>query len=90
VAAIAALFWPRKLVATSVISRLRLAAMTGGGTVMANAASYAAVAALAWMAVSSAWTPVVRIHWAYGAAAAAIAAALGPAQPDESSVSTDS
>ena len=39
VAAIAGVFCPKKLVATSVASRLRLAAITGGGTVMANAVS---------------------------------------------------
>ncbi len=39
VAAIAAEFAPRKFVATSVASKLRLAAITGGGTVAANAAS---------------------------------------------------
>src|ERR1700761_4941848 len=39
VAAIAAVFCPSTLVAINVISRLRLAAITGGGTVIANAAS---------------------------------------------------
>jgi hypothetical protein len=39
VAAIAGVFCPRKFVAVSVINRLRLAAITGGGTVIANAAS---------------------------------------------------
>ncbi|CAG6916059.1 hypothetical protein PICSAR240_03696 [Mycobacterium avium subsp. paratuberculosis] len=39
VAAMAAELTPRKLVATSVASNDRLAAITGGGTVAANAAS---------------------------------------------------
>ena len=39
VAAIAGVFWPRKLVAINVINRARLAAITGGGTVAVKAAS---------------------------------------------------
>jgi hypothetical protein len=39
VAAIAGVFWPKKLVATSIISKARLAAIATGGTVIANAAS---------------------------------------------------
>src|SRR5437868_982398 len=78
VAAIAGVFWPKKLVAISVINKARLAAITGGGTLAANATSYAAAAASAWMAVSSAWSAVVLIHATYGAAAAAIAADAGP------------
>jgi hypothetical protein len=39
VAAIAGVFCPKKFVATRVASKTRLAAMTGGGTVIANAAS---------------------------------------------------
>jgi hypothetical protein len=39
VAMIAGVFWPKKLVAISAINRARLAAITGGGTVIANAAS---------------------------------------------------
>ena len=39
VAMIAGVFCPRKLVAVSAISRLRLAAITHGGTVAANASS---------------------------------------------------
>ena len=46
-AAIAGVFCPRMLVAISVINRVRLATITGGGTVAANAASYAATAARA-------------------------------------------
>lgn len=38
-AAIAAEFWPKKLVDVSVASWTRLAVTTGGGTVIANAAS---------------------------------------------------
>lgn len=36
---IAGVFCPKKLVAISIISSARLAAITGGGTVIANAAS---------------------------------------------------
>jgi hypothetical protein len=39
VAAIAGVFWPKTFVATSDVSWARLAAITGGGTVIANAAS---------------------------------------------------
>ena len=39
VAAIAGVFWPRMLVAINAASRARLAAITGGGTVAANAVS---------------------------------------------------
>ena len=35
----AGVFWPKKLVAINAISVARLAAITGGGTVIANAAS---------------------------------------------------
>jgi hypothetical protein len=36
---IAGVFWPKKFVATRASSRARLAAITGGGTVITNAAS---------------------------------------------------
>jgi hypothetical protein len=39
VAAIAGVFCPKMLVATSAINRARLAAITGGATVAANATS---------------------------------------------------
>lgn len=39
VTAIAGPLWPKKLVAISAISWARLAAITGGGTVIANAAA---------------------------------------------------
>ena len=39
---------PRKLVAINAIRVALLAAITGGGTVAANAASYAAADAMAW------------------------------------------
>ncbi len=71
-------FCPKMLVAINVIKRLRLAAISGGGTVIANAASYAAAAALAWVAVCSACAAVVVIHSRYGVAAAAIEADDGP------------
>ena len=60
-------------VAISVVSKVRLAAITGGGTVIPNAASYADAAAIAWFAVCSACAAVVFIHAVYGVAAAAIA-----------------
>ena len=47
VAAMAGVFCPKKLVAISVANNTRLAAITGGGTVIANAASKAAAAARA-------------------------------------------
>ena len=43
----AGLFWPKKFVATKAISVDRLSAISGGGTVAANADSNAAAAALA-------------------------------------------
>ncbi len=49
-------------VAISIINSARLASITGGGTVAAKAASYAATAALAWLAASSACAAVVFIH----------------------------
>lgn len=39
VAIIAGVFWPKKFVAINAINRVRLATITGGGTVIANAAS---------------------------------------------------
>jgi hypothetical protein len=36
---IAGVFWPKKFVATNAASKARFAAITGGGTVMAKAAS---------------------------------------------------
>ncbi len=39
VAAIAGVFWPKMFVAIRAINRARLAAITAGGTVIANAAS---------------------------------------------------
>jgi hypothetical protein len=65
-------------VAISDISCTRLAATIAGGTVIANAASYAAAAALAWAAVSSHSAAVVVSHSMYGATAAAIDADEGP------------
>ena len=50
VAMMAALLIPRKLVATSIANCARLAAITGGGTVAANAVSNADAAACAWAA----------------------------------------
>src|ERR1700744_1232640 len=78
VAAIAAVFCPKTLVATSVASCARLAVTTGGGTVAANAASKAVAAASACVAVRSAGAAVSLIPATYGAAAAVIAADAGP------------
>lgn len=76
----AGVFWPKKLVATNVISWARLANTICGGTVIANAASKAAAAALACMADCSAWAAVVLNHVVNGSAAAAMAVADGPLQ----------
>ena len=67
-------------VATSVDSRLRLAAINGGGIVAVSAVSYALTAAVAWAAACWAWSPVALNHVTYGAAAAAIDVALAPVQ----------
>ncbi|VAZ71814.1 hypothetical protein LAUMK4_00658 [Mycobacterium persicum] len=58
VVAIAAVFWPKKLVAISASSWARLAAITGGGTVIAKACSKAVAAAVAWAAVCRACSAV--------------------------------
>src|ERR1700677_4824582 len=75
---IAGVFCPRKLVATKAASSARFAAIAGGGTIIANAASYAATAARAWLAVSSAWAPVEVNQWMWGVTADIIAAEVGP------------
>jgi hypothetical protein len=62
VAAIAGVFWPKKLVAINIISRARFATISGGGTVAANAAAWAPAAARAWVAASSACWAVAPIH----------------------------
>src|ERR1700749_3648782 len=54
VAAIAGVFCPNRFVAISDVSWVRLAATSGGGTVAANAASYAGAAPRTWRAVCSA------------------------------------
>src|SRR5271156_174375 len=77
---IAGVFCPRKLVATKAASSARFAAIAGGGTVIANAASYAATAARAWLAVSSACAPVEVNQSMYGVTADIIAADVGPTQ----------
>src|SRR5947209_12507956 len=78
VVAIAGVFCPKMFVAIRAISRLRLAATTGGGTVAAKAVSYAAAAALAWPAACSACVAEILVHATYGAAAAAINPEAGP------------
>ena len=86
-AAIAAVFWPITLVATSIASCVRLVATTSGGTVIANAASKALAAAEAWAAVCSACAPVVLIQVMYGSTAAAIVADVGPSHsPSKTSI----
>src|SRR5271169_1751006 len=79
-AAIAGVFRPKKLVATSVANRTRLAATTGGGTVAAKAASKAAAAARACAADCSACAAVVAAHATYGATALDIATDAPPDQ----------
>jgi hypothetical protein len=53
VAAIAAVFWPKRLVAMSDVNSARLAATTGGGTVIAYADSYTFRTTLAHYSVAS-------------------------------------
>src|SRR6185437_8095316 len=77
---IAGVFCPKKLVATRAANSARLAAIAGGGTVIANAASYAAAAARAWFAVSSACALVEVNQLMYGVAADIIATDVGPTQ----------
>src|ERR1700756_4356540 len=74
----AGVFWPRMFVATSIINNARLAAMTGGGTVIANAAENAAAAALAWVPACSACAAVLISQDTCDAAGAAIDAHAGP------------
>ncbi|OBI03843.1 hypothetical protein A5679_15955 [Mycobacterium scrofulaceum] len=62
VAMIAAVLSPRKFVATSITSRARFAAISGGGTVAAKAASNAAAAARAWPAACPACVAAALIH----------------------------
>ena len=64
----------------SAINNARLAAIAGGGTVIANAASYAETAARAWLAVSSAWAAVLLSQVTYGVTAAIMANDVGPIQ----------
>ena len=78
VAMIAGVFCPKKLVAISVISNTRLATITGGGTVIANALSNAAAAARAWLALSSARPAAAPSQLTYGATADTIAVDEGP------------
>jgi hypothetical protein len=57
-----------------------LAAITGGGTVIANAVSKAAAAARAWLAVCSAWLVTAPSQVTYGTTADTIDADVGPTQ----------
>jgi hypothetical protein len=90
VAAIAGVFCPKKLVAIRFISKTRFAAITGGGTVIAKAASKAAAAARAWLAVASARTAAALSQLTYGVTADTIDVDAGPTQgPPVSSESTE-
>lgn len=71
-AAIAGVFCPKILVAISAANWARLAATTHGGTVIANAAEYAAAATLAWAPVCSAEAAVELSQLIWAAAATAI------------------
>ena len=61
--AIAGLFWPKKFVATSAINVERFSAIVGGGTVAANADSYAVAAAVALTLARCAWPAVSAIQF---------------------------
>src|SRR5580704_9956414 len=76
--AIAPVFWPRKLLDTSVVNSARLAVITGGGTIEAYAVWYAPAAALAWAPVWAASAAVLCSQAMYGSAAAAMCADDGP------------
>src|SRR5271165_6675967 len=78
VAAIAGVFCPKKLVAMSVISSTRLAAISGGATVIVNAVSNAAAAARAWLALSSARPAAELSQLTNGTTDDTIAADEGP------------
>src|SRR5579884_685069 len=78
VAAIAAVFCPKMLVAINDANWLRLAAISTGGTCAANAVSLAVAAAVAWVAASAACAAVADIHATYGATAAAMFSDDGP------------
>src|SRR6516162_11438318 len=80
VAMIAGVFCPKKFVAISANNCTRLAAITYGGIDMENAASNAAAAVRAWLALSSAWAPAVPSQLTYGTTAATIATDVGPTQ----------
>ncbi|BBY25576.1 hypothetical protein MSTO_57810 [Mycobacterium stomatepiae] len=78
VIAMAAVFWPRMLVAIKVISWIRFAAMAAGGTVAANADSYDVAATRACTADMEACAAAVCNHCKYGAAACVIDSEDGP------------
>ena len=90
VAAIAGVFCPNQLVAINVASSVRLAAITGGGTVIANAVSCAVTAAAAWLAATSECAALLCSHATYGLAAATSDADAGPSHgPQVSAETTD-
>src|SRR5271163_89705 len=76
--AIAPVFWPRKLLATSVVNSARLAVISGGGTIDAYAVWYAPAAALACVPVWAASAAVLCSQAMYGSAAEAMCADEGP------------
>ncbi len=61
-AAIAGLFCPKKFVAINASNNVRLAAISGGGTVAAYAVSNAPAAAVACALAAPAWVAVSVIH----------------------------
>ncbi|CKN95287.1 Uncharacterised protein [Mycobacterium tuberculosis] len=74
------MFWPNRFDNASDTNLDRLAAMTKGSTVAANAASNTPTTARACPAADSAEAAAALNHPAYGAAAAAIATEDGPCQ----------
>src|ERR1700685_1863122 len=76
--AIAPVFWPRKLLATSVVNSVRLAVITDGGTIDAYAVWYSHAAALACAPVWAPSAAVLCSQVMYGSAAAAMCADDGP------------
>jgi hypothetical protein len=78
------------VVATNAAIRARLAAITGGGTVAANAVSNATTGVLAWAPAFPACAAVLLIHCTYAVTAATTDADAGPSHcPLLRSASTD-
>src|ERR1700677_918185 len=79
--AIAGLVWPRQFVVASDIRCARLALITCGGTIAANADSWMLAAAAAWVPACSAWAAVAFSQPMWGAAAGVLPLAAGPCGP---------